>query len=747
MKKQLFYASALMLGLSLASCSNEDESLNFQDNSFTVEASLKKQSRTLLEADSKAVVWSNGDQIYLFGGDSYSTMTLSAGAGEDEGTFNGLIYGSMDELQKALYPVPNVDGESYTYDFPAEKEWSENSQSPMIGDLEEGSIAFKNLVAMIRIDLDGCEYDNNSILTLELVGQPISGTATVDVDKEVLTIGQGGNTVKVTKFGDARFVDIPVPAGEYTSFKVTIDNTTIIDKQSANTMTLGKDDVLIDGKVATEEDVEVDTEDGSILIKTVADLSWFEKEVNKGNTFKGKTVKLANDINLANKQWTPIGSNGKFSGTFDGCEHKISNLNVSTEGRASAGLFANAQSSLIKNLTLENVNISGHYKTGAIVGDGLCAKVENCHVIGGTITSTPYNNDDANNVGGIVGYLSAETNAWVKNCTVDDLTIKAYRKVGGIVGAANGANAEVLNNKVSNTTIIADQTDEYKEVKVPDAGEIVGANLKGIDLSSNTATNVSIEFYVKDAQALASALTGNGKNIAVVLSKDIDLPITSLGSQTAGSGEYKLGSESTQNIIIDLNSQKLNITTTYWSAIGAKNDNATITIKNGSMTSTGNSAGTWNAYDVRLCNCNYVIENVTFDKPVALDNVSKSTKMNTVTINDNGDRYALWITAEGQTVEIDGLTVKTSGRGIKIDEEYVNTTKAKVTLKVSNANFTTAKKAAIMVKSAEGADITLSNVDINNVAADKVNEVWVDADAKDYYDLVTVKGGTKAQEE
>ena len=184
MKKQLFYASALMLGLSLASCSNEDESLNFQDNSFTVEASLKKQSRTLLEADSKAVVWSNGDQIYLFGGDSYSTMTLSAGAGEDEGTFNGLIYGSMDELQKALYPVPNVDGESYTYDFPAEKEWSENSQSPMIGDLEEGSIAFKNLVAMIRIDLDGCEYDNNSILTLELGGQPISGTATVDVEKD-----------------------------------------------------------------------------------------------------------------------------------------------------------------------------------------------------------------------------------------------------------------------------------------------------------------------------------------------------------------------------------------------------------------------------------------------------------------------------------------------------------------------------------------------------------------------------------
>lgn len=509
MKKQLFYASALMLGLSLASCSNEDESLNFQDNSFTVEASLKKQSRTLLEADSKAVVWSNGDQIYLFGGDSYSTMTLSAGAGEDEGTFNGLIYGSMDELQKALYPVPNVDGESYTYDFPAEKEWSENSQSPMIGDLEEGSIAFKNLVPMIRIDLDGCEYDNNSILTLELEGQPISGTATVDVNKEVLTIGQGGNTVKVTKFGDARFIDIPVPEGEYTSFKVTIDNTTIIDKQSDNTMTLGKDDVLIDGKVATEEDVEVDTEDGSILIKTVADLFWFANEVNKGNTFKGETVKLANDINLANKPWTPIGdcnSSNYFQGTFDGQGHTISNLYVNkstdTNKYSTAGLFGwiDKAGATIQNVKVDGATIKGSHWIGVIAGY-MSGKIIGCTVTNSVVEG--YNvNDDANGdkVGGIVGYVNDQSYG-LENNEVKDCTISGNREVAGIAGAVAKSIVNMNNNKVEDVILTYITNKDYAS-----AGKIVSGRTGYVPNETNTAINVTIINKVASSTELVKAI-------------------------------------------------------------------------------------------------------------------------------------------------------------------------------------------------------------------------------------------------
>ena len=245
---------------------------------------------------------------------------------------------------------------------------------------------------------------------------------------------------------------------------------------------------------------------------------------------------------------------------------------------------------------------------------------------------------------------------------------------------------------------------------------------------------------VSTAEELAAALTKNEANIAVILEDNIDLPITSLGSITAGSGEYKLGGENTQEITINLNQKTLNVTTTYWSALGSVNPDATITVKNGTMVSTGNSATTWNANDLRFCNCNWVFEDVTFNKEVALDNAGKSTTMNNATINGTGDYYALWITAEGQNVTIDGLTINTPGRGIKIDEEYSNENVAKVTLNVSNATFTTAKKAAIMVKSAKGAEITTNIVDISGVAADTENIVWVDEDSKEYLELVTVNG-------
>lgn len=243
-----------------------------------------------------------------------------------------------------------------------------------------------------------------------------------------------------------------------------------------------------------------------------------------------------------------------------------------------------------------------------------------------------------------------------------------------------------------------------------------------------------------EAQTLAAALTANEEEILVVLGADVDLPMSSLGSQTAGSGEYKLGGTDTKNITIDLNGKTLNLTTGYMSAIGAINPDATITIKNGTMTSTGNKATTWNINDVIFANCNYVIENVTFNKEVALTNAGKSVTMNDVTINGTGDYYALWISAKGQTVKVDGLTVMTTGRGIKIDEQYVDAP-AKVTLNISNSAFKTNSKAAVMVKSVEGATINWGEGNnISEVTADTKFAVWVDEDSKDYADKVVVNG-------
>ena len=502
---------------------------------------------------------------------------------------------------------------------------------------------------------------------------------------------------------------------------------------------------------AEKPETDPDNEN-TYLITTPAELAWVAEQVNsKTEYFAGKTIKLMNDIDLSGSYWTPVGNVNDyptvtFKGTFDGQNHIISNLTASDDaaGYAAAGLFGSILGT-VKNVTLKDVNIRSTHYAGAVVGYSSMngAIIENCHVDGGTITSVPefkgtsYDNGDK--AGGIIGYYVVDDK--VSNCTAKNLTITAYRDFGGIVGC--GPESGMTDCLVENITLVQDNTNGYETEAITTIGALGGRNVenenKPYDGEYASAVTKKVVGNISNAAQLASALTSDASEISVTLVEDIDLPIASLGQQTGGSGEYKLGGENTESILIDLNDHTLNLTTSYMSKLGAKNDEAVFTIQNGTMTSS-TTGGTWNIYDLTFANCNYKIEDVVFEKSIALTNDSRTVTMNNVTINEhNGDYYAMWISAVGQNITIDSLTLTSTGRGIKIDEEYVNNP-AKVTLDISNSKFTTASKAAIMVDSKEGAEINVENVDIANVAADPVFTVWIDEDAKDFANNVIVTG-------
>lgn len=66
-------------------------------------------------------------------------------------------------------------------------------------------------------------------------------------------------------------------------------------------------------------------------ISTLEELKAFRDEVNAGNTFKGETIELANDIDLGGEEWTPIGTQShQFQGIFNGNGHTISNLKINS---------------------------------------------------------------------------------------------------------------------------------------------------------------------------------------------------------------------------------------------------------------------------------------------------------------------------------------------------------------------------------------------------------------------------------
>ncbi|MBR2351990.1 MAG: hypothetical protein IKA70_03525 [Alistipes sp.] len=300
--------------------------------------------------------------------------------------------------------------------------------------------------------------------------------------------------------------------------------------------------------------VDYDEETKSLYLTSLDGLKWFAQQTDgktraevevgtfdtKGGTFEGYTVKLVESIDLQGAAWTPIASGTKaFRGVFDGCGQTVSNFKVKTEGENPAGFFANARN--VKNLKLSNVTIEGNYKVGAVVGDGLCSQIENCHVDNATITATVYaaNKDYGQHVGGIVGYLSAERTACAKNCSVKNSTITGYRDIGGIAGTATGYTSSgivITGNVVENTVVVANQLPEYYAEKDANVAAIVGRNIVSADLSNNTATDTQVEClkFVNNELALSTAVgvaaladyvnAGNdcaGKTIT--LEEDIDL--------------------------------------------------------------------------------------------------------------------------------------------------------------------------------------------------------------------------------
>ena len=297
--------------------------------------------------------------------------------------------------------------------------------------------------------------------------------------------------------------------------------------------------VMVAGLTSAQDVVE---------ISTVNQLKEFRNAVNSGNTYAGKTVKLTADLDLSGENWKPIGNvaaypGQAFQGVFDGNGKTISNLtsNDETANWSCAGLFGSISNGTIKDLTLTNVNIqSYHYAAGIVAykGDNTNVLIQNCKVIGGTITSTPellssgkYDNGDK--VGGIMGYATAGST--INNCTVEGVNISGYRDLGGIVGMANGTSS-VTGCTASNVTIIQDNENGYKsyaEVKEL-AGGIVGRTSANATISDNTSSNITIthvnygvakirdvEYETIDA---AVAAANEGETIEVIVAGDYKLP-------------------------------------------------------------------------------------------------------------------------------------------------------------------------------------------------------------------------------
>jgi len=293
------------------------------------------------------------------------------------------------------------------------------------------------------------------------------------------------------------------------------------------------------------------------------------------DNFSGKTVALANDIDLSaygsefnnGNGWIPIGimtgpsitENNSFSGTFDGNGNKITGLYINSNSYQ--GLFGYVRGDgTVRNLGVEDVNITGTGMVGTIVVINYQGTVTNCYATGTVSGST-------GNTGGVVGSNGGGGNSTVANCystVVINVNVgiggALYCGVGGIVGF-NG-DASTVSNCYSTGNVSVSGNELYnsfggiagrngsnsggKIINCYSTGNISGSSSGGItgdNINYGIVQNcIALNLSVKSNYTKGRVVGGHGDGITYV---DYDYLINNYARNnmtTAGGNAFPSGS-------------------------------------------------------------------------------------------------------------------------------------------------------------------------------------------------------------
>ena len=299
------------------------------------------------------------------------------------------------------------------------------------------------------------------------------------------------------------------------------------EPQTEEGLTAGLQKSVWDGSIDA-----VIADNGVFRIENAAQLAWLAASTNDGSmhSFAGLRIELVNDIDLDNREWTPIGNSSQpFSGMFEGNGHVISNIHCSNASSDYVGLFGYTDGSMIADLNIGKVDIVGNEYVAGLAGylgseasnitisgeEGSLDKIAGHRYVGGVagylgmnidhakvsytdITGTRVHmgetydyTDEGDDVGGIAGFA----NAAIDNSEVDDSMITAYRVAGGIVGnIQEGSSAASITNSTTNHVIVTiDHTGITDAVENNDtyAGKIYG-RLTNATVSGNISIETDI---------------------------------------------------------------------------------------------------------------------------------------------------------------------------------------------------------------------------------------------------------------
>ena len=348
--------------------------------------------------------------------------------------------------------------------------------------------------------------------------------ALVDEANQDLTLTNGTNSQQVT--------NVPLAPNMHTTLVGDVQNIGLTDVTFTASIDKKWDDTkteIIGLEIA---------DDVTYIVSSPAALQAWAKEAQSDPSLN---CTLADDITLpvvtdGGSNWTPIQG---YMGTFDGGGKTITGLTINKSTGSNVGLFASiAEGGTVKNLKLDDVDITAGSNVGAIAGENR-GTIENCSV-SGSVTGL----SDNSFLGGIAG--------WHREGTITDchssatVTGKAY--VGGIAGQSSTI--------VGTTTITAcystgSVTATKNNTNCSFAGGVVGLNSNGAILTACYATG---------------NVKGDGDYVGGVVGDNSYGTVTACyhatGDVTGASGSTSTGGVAGRNCKDDYGSSTL--TACYW---------------------------------------------------------------------------------------------------------------------------------------------------------------------------------------
>lgn len=229
--KKVFLLIAALAAIAVSCNKSEMDEIDFTNGSDIISAIIESSKTKTTIADDKSVKWSEGDMFSIITATSRNPFTLSSGAGTTAGTFTGTI--PTDAVLGVVFPhnEENTISDNTLNVTLADEYTMPESDVPMWGTYNNGTVTFKHLAGVLRFELNDIPADYN---TLKITAdKAIAGKFKAAIGDNMQLAPADDNTsadnkviiVKYTASADNnndRVMFIPLPATTYGSIKLEI---------------------------------------------------------------------------------------------------------------------------------------------------------------------------------------------------------------------------------------------------------------------------------------------------------------------------------------------------------------------------------------------------------------------------------------------------------------------------------------------------------------------------------------------